>query len=361
MASSLCDFLQRCKGLIDGGSEFIGVVGNEASDLDSICSSMLLSFYWTLERGELYVPLVGGGLLTLFKDRLLVLGMRFEVLAVLREFGIEALDDLIFLSQVNLDRCTSLVLVDHNSIDVRWLAHPILASIPVSAIIDHHEITTDTLPSSQVPGEYIIESCASCMSLLVTRIITLKTLPEDLSRLALTVISWDSMDFEYRFLEPDKRACSLINMQLPSHLTFKSLRALKGDGITDPRLLLQYDSKAFRLFDESFYCISVVHEPISGELVVEAEELAAVLDVKYLFIMAAFFTDPLEPVKSLQIHIYIPKAIREQLCPSLLAIIKDIQANSDIAGVYCIGDSLRTKFGRKQLQPILHGLLSSLN
>ncbi|KGQ06479.1 Putative exopolyphosphatase [Beauveria bassiana D1-5] len=131
------------------------VVGNESADLDSLCSAVVLAYIRShIAPKRLHIPLSN-----LPRDDL---ALRNELVPVLAKADLKA-SDLITLSELpqELDpKDTEWVLVDHNVLTGNLKKY----ESRVVGCIDHH---VDERAVSVQATPRVIETCGSCMSLVV--------------------------------------------------------------------------------------------------------------------------------------------------------------------------------------------------
>ncbi|TQV92739.1 hypothetical protein V2A60_009204 [Cordyceps javanica] len=131
------------------------IVGNESADLDSLCSAVVLAYLRShIEPRRLHIPLSN-----LPREDL---DLRIELGPVLAKADLET-SDLITLSdlpQIMEPKDTEWVLVDHNALtgDLRKYESRVVGCI------DHH-VDEGTVNTQAAPR--VIETCGSCMSLVV--------------------------------------------------------------------------------------------------------------------------------------------------------------------------------------------------
>ncbi|KAJ3485076.1 hypothetical protein NLG97_g6900 [Lecanicillium saksenae] len=131
------------------------VVGNESADIDSLCSAVVLAYLRShIAPQRLHIPLSN-----LPREDL---ALRIELGPVLAKADLDA-SDLITLSELpqQLDpKETQWVLVDHNALtgDLKKYESRVVGCI------DHH-VDEGTVNTQAMPR--VIETCGSCMSLVV--------------------------------------------------------------------------------------------------------------------------------------------------------------------------------------------------
>jgi exopolyphosphatase len=165
---ALNTYLAEKKKALDSDRILNLVLGNDASDLDSMASSVMYAYYAGRaradENGPVYLPLINIPRAD-FK-------LRTEAVYLFDATGIE-LENLLFADEADLDRLQEtnrlrLTLVDHNKLAPSQCRYQEL----VEAIVDHHE---DEGLYSQITSR-TIEPVGSAASLIAEKI--LKDKPE---------------------------------------------------------------------------------------------------------------------------------------------------------------------------------------
>eukprot|EP00808_Paulinella_micropora_P015575 g21627.t1 len=146
------------------------VLGNEASDLDSVVSAVVVAWWLSHNTSQLYHPL-----LNIPRDEL---ALRAEIPFALREAGLDqqhiaSLQEVrIVLSATNSTSHQSgpahrLILVDHNSLapSQKPLSHY------VTGVIDHHKDTQE-FGEKACPTVRLVDTTGSCVSLVVHHMLT---------------------------------------------------------------------------------------------------------------------------------------------------------------------------------------------
>ncbi len=186
---SVNSYLIDLKKRMEGNLTFHCVMGNEASDLDSMASSVAYAYFLSRTKqkpGELYLPLInipGAD----FK-------LRTEAVYLFEKTGINV-ENLIFIDHISLadlrDRCSlKLTLIDHNK----------LASSQekfqdgVEEIVDHHK---DEGLYSPTEGR-TIEPVGSAATLVAEKMINLDTAPLEpaIAELLLGTILLDTVNLD---------------------------------------------------------------------------------------------------------------------------------------------------------------------
>ncbi|KAJ6789762.1 hypothetical protein PWT90_06783 [Aphanocladium album] len=197
------------------------VVGNESADLDSLCSAVVLAYLRShITPKRLHIPLSN-----LPREDL---ALRIELGPVLSKAGLDD-SDLITLSELppQLDpKDTEWVLVDHNALtgDLRRYESRVVGCI------DHH-VDEGVVNTQAAPR--VIETCGSCMSLIVDTYadawrslahgeqspITTKGISQDftqLAQIALAPIIIDTINLtaDAKVRPKDTRSAKLLKSEL---------------------------------------------------------------------------------------------------------------------------------------------------
>ncbi|KAM3503786.1 hypothetical protein MY10362_003984 [Beauveria mimosiformis] len=211
------------------------VVGNESADLDSLCSAVVLAYIRShIAPKRLHIPLSN-----LPRDDV---ALRNELGPVLAKADLEA-SDLITLSELPQDldpKDTEWVLVDHNVLTGKLKKY----DSRVVACIDHH---VDELAISMQATPRVIETCGSCMSLVVDHYADAwrGLLNAKLPSIATNPVSKDLTQLAQVALAPV--LIDTINLTNTAKVRPEDLRAaklLKTELMHDP----DFDSKAY--YDE---------------------------------------------------------------------------------------------------------------
>ncbi|KAI9152139.1 putative exopolyphosphatase [Paramyrothecium foliicola] len=193
------------------------VVGNEAADLDSLCSALVLAYIHSHTPPKtLHIPLSNIPRADL--------ALRTEMTAVLKHAGLTPAD-LITLSDLPTLKPeeTRWLLVDHNSLTGQLTRY----SNQVFGCVDHHVDEGSVEPDAQ---PRVIEPCGSCMSLVVQEgraawdalAKEAETNEEDaeelkkLAKLAFAPVLIDTVNFTAanKVKDSDVRAASYLDAQL---------------------------------------------------------------------------------------------------------------------------------------------------
>ncbi|OAA43942.1 exopolyphosphatase [Beauveria brongniartii RCEF 3172] len=211
------------------------VVGNESADLDSLCSAVVLAYIRShVAPKRLHIPLSN-----LPRDDV---ALRNELGPVLAKADLEA-SDLITLSELPQDldpKDTEWVLVDHNVLTGKLKKY----DSRVVGCIDHH---VDELAISIQATPRVIETCGSCMSLVVEHYADAwrGLLNAKLPSIATNPVSKDLTQLAQIALAPV--LIDTINLTNTTKVRPEDLRAaklLKTELMHDP----DFDSKAY--YDE---------------------------------------------------------------------------------------------------------------
>jgi exopolyphosphatase len=161
----LNDFLVRSKAqalnyLHTPDKQFYVVMGNEASDLDSMVSSIMFAFFKSLNSGEneVYVPVINIPRIDF--------PLRTETSWLFAKVGL-SLDNLLFIDEINLEALLErkqlrLILTDHNKL----ARHQAQYADVITEIIDHHR--NENLYN---PTRRIIEPVGSATTLIAEEIL----------------------------------------------------------------------------------------------------------------------------------------------------------------------------------------------
>lgn len=221
--------------------------------------------------------------------------MRGEVLHVLSTHGI-TLDDLLYVDDIfhwigaNSLSAASVFLVDHNEPCLAWHRSPLVGidQVSVVGILDHHQ----DAGKCTMAAPRIVEACASCSSLLITRF-------NARHELLWWPLVWDSMNFTFRTTELDLAARDALCSQgalMDSQQVFSQLEAA-ADSVPEhslplPLLLL----KDYKLFCTAnallYYGMSTVHislDSLPPEGLQEAIERTLDLECLHLLVICSAY------------------------------------------------------------------------
>ena len=102
------------------------MLGNSSADYDSIMGSLIMAFLLTSTTGTLHVPVID-----CMREHL---GLRFEVMAVLKKYKIDGERVFLFREEMLQRREGWVVsLYDHNQ-------RPEMTDIKVEYVVDHHAL-----------------------------------------------------------------------------------------------------------------------------------------------------------------------------------------------------------------------------
>lgn len=223
-------FVNAKKRFEDGlGRKVYVVLGNEAADLDSMVSAMLLALYLKVSKGEDALPLMN-----IPREDF---ALRKDAEWLFAKVGISS-NSICFLDDVPLEQlCSekrpSVFLVDHNK-----LSPSQTCLMPfVTGIVDHHE---DESNASFGDIEKTIEMAGSCCTLVVRKVMNERPeILEDpgLAFMCLCCIIVDTANLDSskkRFLPIDRKMVDYLQANLPEewvwdldqlHLKLLSLRS----------------------------------------------------------------------------------------------------------------------------------------
>ncbi len=183
-------YLAEKKKSLDSDRILHFVLGNEASDLDSMASSVMYAYcagqVLTDEKDHVFLPLINIPRAD-FK-------LRTEAVYLFKEAGIE-IGNLLFVDEVDLDRLQEknqlrLTLVDHNKLAASQSKYEGL----IEAILDHHE-DEGLYPWSE---SRTIEPVGSTASLIAEKILQAKPelIDEGTGKLLLGTILLDTVNLD---------------------------------------------------------------------------------------------------------------------------------------------------------------------
>jgi len=186
---SVNSYLTDLKNKIEGNLTFHCVIGNEASDLDSMASSVAYAYFLSRikqKEGELYLPLINIPRAD-FK-------LRTEAVYLFEKTGID-IENLIFIDQISLanlqDRGSlKLILIDHNKL----ASSQEKFQDSVEEILDHHKNEGLYSPTE---GR-TIEQVGSTATLVAEKMINLDTAPPNtaIAELLLGTILLDTVNLD---------------------------------------------------------------------------------------------------------------------------------------------------------------------
>ena len=187
---SLNTYLAEKKKALDSDRAMHFVLGNEASDLDSMASSVMYAYYAGQATADENSPVI----LPLINIPRADFKLRTEAVYLFDTTGVD-LESLLFADEVDLDRLQEtnrlhLTLVDHNKLASSQSRYQEL----VEAIIDHHE---DEGLYPQIASR-TIESVGSAASLISEKIIQDKPefIDEGTGKLLLGTILLDTVNLD---------------------------------------------------------------------------------------------------------------------------------------------------------------------
>ena len=187
---SLNTYLAEKKKVLNSEGIQHFVLGNEASDLDSMASSVMYAYY----AGQVLADKKGHVFLPLINIPRADFKLRTEAVYLFHATGIE-LGNLLFADEVDLDRLQEtnrlrLTLVDHNKLAPSQGRHQSL----VEAILDHH----DDVGLYPWVESRTIEPVGSTASLIAERIIQDKPelIDEGTGKLLLGAILLDTVNLD---------------------------------------------------------------------------------------------------------------------------------------------------------------------
>lgn len=122
------EFLKNAKNLYNQIIKASFVIGNQSADLDSIVSSISMSYYLSkLNTSSTYIPVIN--------STRSIINSKKECLHLFEHLSI-SLDDLLFISEWNPEKINELYLVDHNELEESLKS--LNLSELVVGIVDHH-------------------------------------------------------------------------------------------------------------------------------------------------------------------------------------------------------------------------------
>lgn len=177
-------FLKSAGDAVRSGKNIRVFLGNEASDLDSMASSVLFAY----SKGEASAGLRNVPVMNIPRDDF---GLRTEAAWLFSEVGIDA-SNLVFLDDIDLSKLfaagsSRLVLVDHNKL----AAHQAGFSNAVEEIIDHHA------DEALFPGAVRnIAPVGSASTLVTEALLAAGTVDAGIATLALGTILLDTVNLD---------------------------------------------------------------------------------------------------------------------------------------------------------------------
>ena len=128
----VCEYVKHSKSLLKEIKKIKAVIGNQSADLDSIASSISMSYLLTNknESNIQYFPIIN--------STKSIIETKKECIYLFESLSIN-LDDLIFLNDLvndNRNEIVDVVLVDHNELDEQ--ENKLGFSNLITGIVDHH-------------------------------------------------------------------------------------------------------------------------------------------------------------------------------------------------------------------------------
>jgi exopolyphosphatase len=219
------------------------IIGNQASDLDSMASAIVYAYLLAVRKKDKIIVPVMPIPRSDFK-------LRTEAVYVFDKARIE-LNNLVFLDEVDLDRVMNqvggLVLVDHNKLSGFWDRF----REKVSVILDHHK--DEHLYPHAV--KKVIEKVGSTATLVGEELVTLdpKLIDEPLALLLWGTILLDTVNLDPaagRVTPKDEKIAQILMMHCPleQEIYFKGIQDAKFDTADLNTFdLLRRDYKAFKM------------------------------------------------------------------------------------------------------------------
>lgn len=200
---TLNEYLSNVKPKKDGTGSITAIIGNEASDLDSMACSVMYGYLRQQDSLVTYLPIIN------IPRRDFVL--RTEAVYLFEQAGIE-LTNLTFLDEVDLNQFKSnpefrLALMDHNRLTGPWQGF----DDSVDTVIDHHK---DENQYTRISTR-LIEPVGSCMTLITEEIFNAKPalVTPDLAKLMVGTILLDTVNLDpkaERVTPKDESCCQKL-------------------------------------------------------------------------------------------------------------------------------------------------------
>jgi exopolyphosphatase len=348
--SLLSNYLRQARHMLRS-PQSIFVIGNESADCDSIVSAISYAY---LSKNPFMVPVVN--------NKKEVVLLRSEVREALSFAGI-TLEELIYFDEI-VDRTESLnfVLVDHNEPSALWARMGL--RYKVSGIVDHHVdggLFKDTNPR-------IIKSCASCCSLVIDQFKE-EPIPEDIGKMVLTALTFDTVNWTYRVTDFDIHMARIIcnDDRLSAddlHMKCQEIQTLFEKNIisestVDPLVLMHKDYKLYQKGD-CFYGISVIHIDLTS-----VEQLETVMreTMKRDNIQLHIILSAVRPAGQYSFYQQLSICcLNGDLMSRILNVLIDgiklvplsaVPGNTEFAAF----DLLDLSMARKQIQPLVHSMV----
>eukprot|EP01101_Sappina_pedata_P000350 TRINITY_DN10371_c0_g1_i1.p1 TRINITY_DN10371_c0_g1~~TRINITY_DN10371_c0_g1_i1.p1 ORF type:complete len:397 (+),score=123.30 TRINITY_DN10371_c0_g1_i1:1-1191(+) len=390
MKSKLIPFLRSCKRVAassPGAAPLTYVMGNEACDMDSMISSIFLSYSLSAQSSPTHIPLIN-----IPREDF---PLRNDAQTL---FAVSGLDpaDLVFADEVNLHSLATqevpvrIALVDHNKLaDQQSFLAPL-----VSKIFDHHADEKKYLENTS--QDRTIEAVGSCTTLIVENL--LENGHADLlsdahiSNLLLSVILLDNYNFDpklWRGTHKDIAAAQLlVSGEMGPSLAEISLEQVE-DSIRkrwDEMYRLAYDARNdiggltiaqhLRRDYKQITCRSgdrIIPVGISSvpgrristwlddsatnrELFIACEKFAKDRELQCLMVMCQF-RDGGEMRRELMVAVEDSSSLKmvEDLCSFMAKSELHLEGCRDLGGKICgrLFEQKNTKCSRKQVIPLI--------
>lgn len=317
MGSTMEDYLQGCRAALQESQPLHVVLGNEACDLDSMVSALVLAFYLakTTEAEDVFVPV-----LNIKRSEL---PLRGDSVFLLQKMHIpESL--LIFRDEIDLHALhqagqLTLILVDHHVLPRSDAA----LEEAVVEVLDHRPIEQKRCP----PCHVSVELVGSCTTLVTERI--LQGAPEILDRQTAALlhgtIILDCVNMDLKIGKAtlkDKKYVEKLEALFPDlpkrNDIFDSLRKAKFDvsGLTTEQMLRKDQKTIFRQGIK--VAISAIYMDLEAflqrsGLIADLHAFCQAHSYDALVAMIIFFNTHNEPVR--QLAIFCPHAaLRMTIC-----------------------------------------------
>lgn len=380
-ANDLSDFLRRQRDLVRRISEgkelptekLHVVMGNEAADLDSMCSAIMYAYlqHHISSNGPFYIPLMN-----IPREEL---PLRGEAHTVFQRAEIDPAS-LVFLDDLDLEKLhaagkLSVTLVDHN----RLSSSQAFLEDSVEAIVDHH--LDEHLYDEKKMSPRVIQPVGSCCSLILSLYISTSS-DRFLDRyncfllLAPVLLDTGNMKPELKKGTPlDAQALQILNAKCGEDLAAvtEELQVLRADTsrLTTPQLLIK-DAK-YALVEDYICCVSSVPLSIAEwierdpEFVKNLRAFCARKTLNVLVIMTGF-TDQTTHHFRRELVLFAPdKVLHESFvlfmeASSLSLKLESVSfpqlADGKAVAFFEQGDVSKS---RKQVMPIVVSVLSTLS
>ncbi|XP_077012204.1 exopolyphosphatase PRUNE1 isoform X3 [Tamandua tetradactyla] len=358
-------YLQGCRAALQESRPLHVVLGNEACDLDSMVSALILAFYLakTTEADEIFVPV-----LNIKRSEL---PLRGDNVFFLQKVNIPE-SVLIFRDEIDLHALhqagqLTLILVDHHVLPKSDAA----LEEAVAEVLDHRPIEQKHCP----PCHVSVELVGSCATLVAERI--LQNAPEILNRQIVTLLHGTiildcvnmNMQLGKATLKDNKYVEKLEALfpDLPNRNDiFDSLQKAKFDvsGLTTEQMLRKDQKTIYR--QGTKVAISAIYMDLEtflqrAGLIADLHAFCQAHSYDVLIAMTIFFNMHDEPVRQLAIfcpHVELRMVICRVLEHSYSPSLNLTPAPSTHPNLQAYHQG-NTQVSRKKLLPLLQEALSA--